>query len=204
NKELKKKEEEEEKMQNVKIINNNKITEHNTVDQNIINKMNGNNDNGDENQNKGSVWNVNSYHWEEKCLTNWAKIELKNMFDKTNIELCKNIHLEFFDTQIEGEASSSLRKKKKILVYDLKVNSEWKACKKNKNNEIEIEVKGGIVISEIVSDYSIEDKNKYNYNFVFDNQDTPEYRTTNDVIKSEVPSKIDKLIDDFILKMREK
>ncbi|SCN12370.1 activator of Hsp90 ATPase, putative [Plasmodium malariae] len=196
NKETKIKGDEEEKLQNIKTQNNNENERHNIGVNNI-------NNNTDQEKKEGSVWNINNYHWEEKCLTKWAKEELKNILDKTKIELSNNILLEFFCSEVEGEASSSLRKKKKILIYDLKVSCEWKAFKKNKNNGIEMETKGHVSVNEIISDYSSDDENKYKYNFVFDNT-ISECMHINHVVKMEAPSKIEKVIDEFISKMRDK
>ncbi|CRG99865.1 activator of Hsp90 ATPase, putative [Plasmodium relictum] len=194
-KELKIKENEEEKLKNIKVVNSNE-----TKKENLLESMNkGINDEKKE----GSVWNINNYHWEERCLTKWAKEELKNILDNCTVELSNNIFLQFFYSEVEGEASSSIRKKKKILIYDLKVNSEWKAYKRKKNNEIEIETKGHVSIGEIISDFSCDDETKYKYNFIFDNN-TIEYKDMNDIIKSEASNQINKIIDSFISKMKEK
>ncbi|CRG95290.1 activator of Hsp90 ATPase, putative [Plasmodium gallinaceum] len=194
-KELMIKQAEEEKLKNIEILNRDEKKNENLIE----------NLNKDINCEKkeGSIWNINNYHWEEKCLTKWAKEELKNTLENSSIELSNNIFLQFFYSEVEGEASSSLRKKKKILIYDLKINSEWKAYKKNKNNEIEIETKGHISINEIISDFSCDDENKYKYSFIFDNN-TPEHKNINDVVKSEGPNEINKIIDLFISKMKEK
>lgn len=88
-------------------------------------------------------------------------------------------------------------------MYDLKITSEWKAYQKNKNQQIEIESKGHVSINDILSDFSSDDNTKYSYYFIFDNK-TDEYNQINDVIKLEGPNKINQIIDDFILKMREK
>ncbi|KYO02556.1 activator of Hsp90 ATPase [Plasmodium reichenowi] len=196
NKELKIKEEEKTKLENIKICNEKKTEEENKSNQNINNNIN-------DEKKEGSVWNINNYHWEEKCLTKWAIEELQNIFNKSIIELSNNIFLQFFSCDVEGEASSSLRKKKKILMYDLKITSEWKAYQKNKNQQIEIESKGHVSINDILSDFSSDDNTKYSYYFIFDNK-TNEYNQINDVIKLEGPNKINQIIDDFILKMREK
>lgn len=37
---------------------------------------------------KGSVWNTNDYHWEEKSLTLWAKERLKELLFKVEIGAC--------------------------------------------------------------------------------------------------------------------
>ncbi|EAA17307.1 hypothetical protein [Plasmodium yoelii yoelii] len=197
-KELKIKETEEEKLKEIKINYNDNVK----IQQDISNDNNVNKIQNDEKK-EGSVWNINNYHWEEKCLTKWAKEELEKILNNSTIELNNNIHLQFFNAEIEGEASSSLRKKKKIIIYDLKIGAEWKASKKNKNNEIEMEAKGYISVNEIISDYSADDQNKYKYTYIFDNN-TPEYSTINNVIKSDIPQKMNEIIDSFVEKMKQK
>ncbi|SCL98147.1 activator of Hsp90 ATPase, putative [Plasmodium chabaudi chabaudi] len=197
-KELKIKETEEEKLKDIKINYNDNVK----IQQDINNDNNVNKIQNDEKK-EGSVWNINNYHWEEKCLTKWAKEELEKTLNSSTIELNNNIYMQFFNAEIEGEASSSLRKKKKIIIYDLKIGAEWKASKKNKNNEIEMEAKGYICVNEIISDFSADDENKYKYTYIFDNK-TPEYSTINDVVKSDTPQKINEIIDAFVEKMKQK
>ncbi|SCP04323.1 activator of Hsp90 ATPase, putative [Plasmodium ovale] len=189
---------EEEKLKNVKEQNNNGQQQEQKEMENLAN-----NPITTKEKKEGSIWNINNYHWEEKCLTRWAKEELKNTLENLKIELSDKIFLQFFCSHVEGEASSSIRKKKKILIYDLKINSEWKAIKKNKNEQIEMEAKGHVCVNEIISDYIVDDENKYKYTFTFDNNSS-EYTHMNFVIKSEIPSKMNSIIDTFISKMRDK
>lgn len=156
-----------------------------------------------DNKKEGSIWNINNYHWEERCLTKWAQETLKNIFETSEIELSNYIFLKFFDCTVSGEASSSIRKQKKILIYDLKITTEWKAYKKTKNEEIEQEAKGHVSISEILSDFACDDETLYKYNFIFDNKG-PEFSMMNDVIGKEGPKEINKIIDTFITQMKEK
>lgn len=157
----------------------------------------------DKKKKDGSIWNINNYHWEEKCLTSWAQKELKQLMENNPIELSNNISVKFFDAIIEGEASANIRKQKKILIYDLKINSEWIGHKKNKHNEIELEIKGHITVSEIISDFKSHDETSYKYNFIFDNISN-ETQFISDVIKKEAPTEINKIIESFILKMKDK
>ncbi|GAW80756.1 activator of Hsp90 ATPase [Plasmodium gonderi] len=202
NKELKLMTEEEEKMKNVGMENNHQNQPYGVIP-NILHNANHTHENEEEQKKDGSIWNINNYHWEEKCLTRWAKEELKNILDNSKIELSNNIFLQFFSSEVEGEASSSIRKKKKILIYDFKINCEWKAYKQNKSSEIEMETKGHVSVSEVISDFSSEDQTKYKFNFIFDNVDA-EYSTMNEVIKTEGPTQIEKIIDSFISRMKDK
>ncbi|KMZ93633.1 hypothetical protein PVMG_01079 [Plasmodium vivax Mauritania I] len=160
-------------------------------------------ENKEEEKKEGSVWNVNNYHWEEKCLTRWAKEELKNMLDISTVQLSNNISLQLFSSEVDGEACSSLRKKKKLIIYDLKINCEWKAFKKNKNGQVEMEITGHVIVDDVISDFSCDDQSKYKFQFVFDSA-LPEGAAMNEVIKTEGPAQIEKIIEVFISKMMEK
>ncbi|KJP89730.1 hypothetical protein AK88_00690 [Plasmodium fragile] len=197
--------EEEEKLQkaNVQNVHQNQPQGTAANNANIANSANHVKENKEEEKKEGSIWNINNYHWEEKCLTKWAQEELKNMLDSSTVQLSNNIFLQLFSSEVDGEASSSLRKKKKIIIYDLKINCEWKAFKKNKNGQIEMEITGHVIVNDIISDFSSHDESKYTYQFVFDSTH-PEGAAMNEIIKTEGPAQIEKIIEAFISKMMEK
>ncbi|ANQ07723.1 Uncharacterized protein PCOAH_00019920 [Plasmodium coatneyi] len=208
NKEQKILAEEEEKLQKAKLQNvqQNQPQGAAANSMNSVNNANSANhvkESKEEEKKEGSIWNINNYHWEEKCLTKWAQEELKNMLDSSTIQLSNNISLQLFSSEVDGEASSSLRKKKKIIIYDLKINSEWKAFKKNKNGQVEMEVTGHVIVNDVISDFSSHDDSKYTFQFVFDSA-RPEGAAMNEVIRKEGPAQIEKIIEAFISKMMEK
>ncbi|KAH8582429.1 Hch1p like mystery [Cryptosporidium sp. chipmunk genotype I] len=83
-------------------------------------------------QAQGSVWNANSWHWEEKPETSWAIDRLTKMIedlssnksDSGNSDL---IPIRFSEVKVTGEASSSVRKGKKICVLDCSVIGKFNA-----------------------------------------------------------------------------
>ncbi|CAA9988003.1 activator of Hsp90 ATPase, putative [Plasmodium knowlesi strain H] len=203
NKEQKILAEEEEKLQKAK-LQSAQQNQPEGVTTNIANNANHvKEENKEEGKKEGSIWNINNYHWEEKCLTKWAQEELKNMLDTSTIQLSNNISLQLFSSEVDGEASSSLRKKKKIIIYDLKINTEWKAFKKNKNGQVEMEITGHVIVNDVISDFSSQEDSKYTFQFIFDNA-RPEAADMNEVIKNEGPAHIEKIIEAFISKMMEK
>ena len=81
-----------------------------------------------------SVWNVNAYHWEtkrmEKPAKEWLETELTT--------------LGFNDIKIDGEAEVSIRKGKKIVVFDLKLEAkEFSVSSFNNSDEIRVTWKSG-------------------------------------------------------------
>ena len=78
-------------------------------------------------QGTGSVWNTNSYHWEEKSVATWANDTLRALlsaFTHTMSDVTMTI-TEI--TTLTGEASVSIRKGKKIISFDYNIVLKWKA-----------------------------------------------------------------------------
>ena len=63
----------------------------------------------------GSVWNVNSYHWEEKSVGKWSEETLKRILSSfTHTTMMSEIKIVEITT-LKGESSVSIRKGKKII-----------------------------------------------------------------------------------------
>lgn len=74
----------------------------------------------------GSVWNTNSYHWEEKNVNTWATETLKNVLSTFTHEMDKS-NLTITDvTTVTGESSVSIRKGKKLVTFDYQIELKWK------------------------------------------------------------------------------
>ena len=72
----------------------------------------------------GSLWNKNSWHWEEKDYNKWTKQRL--------IEIISGIELSYGDKPVilkdinpTGFASISVRKGKKIVSYEFELSCGW-------------------------------------------------------------------------------
>lgn len=76
-------------------------------------------------QGTGSVWNTNSYHWEEKSVNKWAEEKLKAVLSGFTHQWqdAKFIIKEI--KEFKGEASVSIRKGKKIVAYDYAITLAW-------------------------------------------------------------------------------
>lgn len=79
---------------------------------------------------QGSVWNANNWHWEEKPETNWVIETLTKMIEElsTNKPYSGSsdpVPVNFSNVKVTGEASSSVRKSKKICVLDCNVSGSF-------------------------------------------------------------------------------
>ena len=78
-----------------------------------------------ETQAAGSLWNSGSYFWEEKNYAAWAESRLKELISSIDISF-KGVKVSFFDIVPKGYASISVRKGKKIVVFEYELKANWK------------------------------------------------------------------------------
>lgn len=77
-------------------------------------------------QASGSVWNNNSYHWEQKSVDKWSEDTLKKILGTFYFKL-ENATLSIKEVKdLKGESSVSIRKQKKIVTYDYNIRLLWK------------------------------------------------------------------------------
>ena len=73
----------------------------------------------------GSVWNTNSYHWEEKSVAKWAEDTLRSLISGFT-HTWNDAHLKVKEIKsFKGESSVSIRKGKKIVAYDYAISLSW-------------------------------------------------------------------------------
>ena len=75
---------------------------------------------------QGSVWNNNSYHWEQKSVDKWATDTLKSVLGTFYFKYEKATLTVTEVKDLKGESSVSVRKGKKIVTYDYNVKLVWK------------------------------------------------------------------------------
>ena len=78
----------------------------------------------------GSIWNKNSWHWEEKNYNKWAKEWLTEHFSALTVTCLAPEETSVNVTKVkklEGEASLTIRKQKQIHVFHYDVELEFKA-----------------------------------------------------------------------------
>lgn len=101
----------------------------------------------------GSIWNKNSWHWEERNYTelakkylseNLVKIEIDLVEDEVNNKVPAKVRL-YEIKSIEGSASITIRKQKQIFLFDFKLDVYFDAV--NQNNKEE-KAMGRVVVLE--------------------------------------------------------
>lgn len=104
----------------------------------------------------GSVWNTNSYHWEEKSIGKWADDTLKQVVShftyKFNDATLKVVEIKEF----KGSASMSVRKGKKLVQFDYNLEMKWEVTLSDKNGEVVSKCAGTFEWPEISNDEPFE------------------------------------------------
>jgi len=79
----------------------------------------------------GSIWNANSWHWEEKNCLELARAEVRRTLAQCEGGSLRHIaeldgaSVVLKDVQVKGDASISLRKGKRIICFELSVSFRW-------------------------------------------------------------------------------
>jgi activator of HSP90 ATPase len=74
----------------------------------------------------GSIWNANSWHWEEKNYNSWAKEVLSSRITALTMQegdLVLSVVSPL--TRIEGEAAINIRKGKQIVLFTFEIEAKW-------------------------------------------------------------------------------
>jgi len=75
---------------------------------------------------QGSMWNTNSWHWEERPRTEWAHTWLKKELQDLSISLLGGLATASFSAvQVSGDASISIRKGRSIVLFQLDLRCDW-------------------------------------------------------------------------------
>ncbi|CAD8062194.1 unnamed protein product [Paramecium sonneborni] len=86
-------------------------------------------------QGAGSIWNPNSWHWEEKNYTPISKQLIESKIKSTKVESGDITLLNQEVKSITGDAQVNIRKGKQVLIYDFDIEVEWHGV--NKDHEAE-------------------------------------------------------------------
>jgi activator of HSP90 ATPase len=79
----------------------------------------------------GSLWNANSWHWEEKNCIELLRSEVQHALGQCMAERLKHVNdlsgasVLLSDINVDGEASFALRRGKRILCYEISVSFKW-------------------------------------------------------------------------------
>jgi len=103
-------------------------------------------------QGTGSVWNTNSYHWEEKSVTKWADDTLKEVVSTFKTKIA-DAHIKITEVkEFKGEASVSIRKGKKIVQFDYSMKLCWEALLLDKDDVLTAKLTGMYELPEVSND----------------------------------------------------
>ena len=71
----------------------------------------------------GSIWNKNSWHWEERNYTEVAKKWLQENLVKIEVDSEENqVVVRLYEVKsVEGNASITIRKQKQIFLFEFKL-----------------------------------------------------------------------------------
>lgn len=78
----------------------------------------------------GSIWNVNSWHWEERPMTKWSQKWFEEELASVSEPLLENLAVfSFFDTSdvLKGDVSLCVRKGRPVVLFEITVVCRWQA-----------------------------------------------------------------------------
>ncbi|PHJ20743.1 activator of hsp90 [Cystoisospora suis] len=149
-------------------------------------------------EDQGSAWNTNSYHWEEKPMTQWCISTLEDRFKTADIELLDgSTKLKFFNVKVEGEASNTLRKGKKLVIFDLAIGADWTATARDEGGVFLADSRGRMDVTE----FSSETLDDYQIAILGDGKVPPQQRIDT-AAKKELPGQVKHILEKFVQDLR--
>ena len=100
----------------------------------------------------GSVWNTNSYHWEEKSVAVWSNDTLRSIISGFTHKMNDSTLSIQEITKMEGEASVSIRKGKKIVSFDYAIDLKWQVVLADSDGNQISKMEGKYEMPEVSSD----------------------------------------------------
>lgn len=154
---------------------------------------------------QGSVWNNNSYHWEEKSVTKWAEETLKRVLSLFYYQQDKCLLTIKEVKDLKGESSVCVRKGKKIVTYEYSVKLVWMCAMSDETNSKVIgTVEGSYDCPEISNDI-LDDGDEWEFNASTSKGDEALIKTFYQIIKKLAPDELRKKIKtDFVDELKKK
>jgi activator of HSP90 ATPase len=142
----------------------------------------------------GSVWNNNSYHWEQKSVETWSQDTLKATLGSFYFKY-ENATLKIKEVkEVKGDSSVSIRKGKKITTYDYNIKLVWKLdMGDDTNTKVIGTIEGEYEFPEMSNDI-IDDGEEWEINARVTKDDSSLLQTMNQVIKKFAPDALRKAI----------
>jgi activator of HSP90 ATPase len=94
----------------------------------------------DQKDGKGSIWNINNWHWENKNYTKEAEELIRKKFSDLKFTR-ENIDFTITKiTSIKGNAEINIRKGKEIVVFEYELNLEFRGESESDECEGKVEI----------------------------------------------------------------
>lgn len=154
---------------------------------------------------QGSVWNNNSYHWEEKSVAKWSEETLKKTLslfyykqDRATLTI-KEVK------DLKGESSVCVRKGKKIVTYEYNAKLVYKIDLSDEaNTKVIGSVEGTFEMPEISNDV-LDDGEEWEVNASITKGDDELKKAFYQIIKKLAPDELRKKIKtDFVDELKKK
>jgi len=131
-------------------------------------------------------------------MTQWCISTLQDRFNAASIKISGDqATLKFFNTKVSGEASTTIRKGRKIVVSELFVKSDWTCKQYGVDGNFIADGNGGLEIPEL----TLDDIDAANINIVCDS-DHPARQQLYEAVKTEGRQQIRKLLQSFADEMK--
>jgi len=130
-------------------------------------------DSKDVDTSRGSTWNVNSWHWEEKDLAKWARLRLPELINETKVVLPNGSEITISGvSRLDGDAFCNIRKGRRLYNFDYKCTINWEGKLKGADGKTVLRSGGTARLPSIADDVQ---NNEYEVaNIVVDGRD-PEH-----------------------------
>ena len=153
----------------------------------------------------GSVWNNNSYHWEEKSVAKWSEETLKRILSLFYFKQDRATLTIKEVKDLKGESSVSVRKGKKIVTYEYSVKLVYKIDMADEANTKTIgSVEGEFEFPEISNDI-LDDGDEWECNASIRKGDDELKKIFYQIIKKLAPDELrKKIIKDFVEELKKK
>ena len=153
----------------------------------------------------GSVWNNNSYHWEQKSVDKWAEDTLKTALGTFYYKYEKATLTITEVKELKGESSVSIRKQKKIVTYDYNIKLLWKVdMGDDTNSKVIGTIEGEYEMPEMSNDI-LDDGEEWEINCRMTKGDENLKKTLFQVVKKFAPDELRKhIVKSFVEELKKK
>ena len=158
-----------------------------------------------EKQGQGSVWNNNSYHWEEKSVNKWAEETLKRVLSLFYYKQDRAMLTIKEVKDLKGESSVSVRKGKKIVTYEYSFKLVYLCAMSDEtNSKVLGSVEGQYECHELSNDI-LDDGEEWEFDASISKGDDALKKTFYQIIKKLAPDELrKKIIAEFVEELKKK